>query len=73
MYLLQLYGIDDAIAKYVAALKRYTQPSTMSATQYVEALVDVKPRCGEVYNEYDLQRISIEGKHESVHHSMRSY
>lgn len=50
-YLFQTYPADDVIAEMDATLKHYTQPRTMSPTQYAEDLVPKLLRRGEVYDQ----------------------
>lgn len=66
---------DDIISGvgFASALTRYNQPSTMSTTHYVEALVSKSLGCGEVSDEYALNEIFIDGLPETVRHSMRWY
>lgn len=72
-YLFQTYEFDDVIIKADAAQARFTQFSTLSPTQYAEALAAKLFRGGEGYDEYLLKRIFIEGLYESVCHSTPSF
>lgn len=72
-YLLETYATDDVIAETDAEILRFTQPPTKSPTEYAEALWNKALRCDRVYDEYVLKGIFIEGLHESIRHSMRSY
>lgn len=51
-YLLQTYATNDVIAETDAAWKSYTQPYTMTPTQYAKALVPKSLKFAEVYEEY---------------------
>lgn len=59
-YPFQTYAIDDIIAETGATLACLAQPCTMFPTQYAESLVYKSLRCGEFYDEYVLEGISIE-------------
>lgn len=72
-YFHQTYAADDVIPDTDAALARYTQSSTISRTEDLEALITKSLTCREVYNEYDLKGILIEGIHNTGLSSMRSY
>lgn len=54
-YLLQTYTTDDVIAETDAALTRCIRQSTVSPTQYTEAVVATSLTCGEVNYENVLK------------------
>lgn len=68
--LLHIYATDNVIAETGAALTRYIQASTMLLPRYAEALIAMSLKCGEVYDEYFLRGVFIEGSHGSVRQSM---
>lgn len=72
-YLLQTYVSDHVIAKTDAALIRYNKLTAISTISSKNALVTRSLRCAELYDEDVLNGIFIEGLHESVLHSTKSY
>lgn len=72
-YLLQTYVTNAVIAQTDATQTRITQLSTMLTILHAKGLKIKSLRCGEVYEQYVLKRIFIEGVHKSVRHSMTEY
>lgn len=60
IYLIYTYATDDVIEKINAALTRYTPHSTMSPTQYAEALLSSFRKCGEVFDKNVLKTLFID-------------
>lgn len=63
----------DVIAENNATLTRYTDPSTLTASQHAAALTNKSFRCGEIYEEYVWKVIFVKGLQESNLHTMRLY
>lgn len=72
-YLLETYSADDVTFKTDAATTRYNDPSTVSRTQYTEALVAKSLRCGEIHDHYFPKGVFTESLQKSVSHAMQSF
>lgn len=69
-YPLYTYGTDNVIAKGHAEIRRITQPSTTTLTEFAEALWDKRLRGDLACHEFILKRIFIGSIHGSIRHSM---
>lgn len=54
-------------------MTHFTQPSDTSPFDYAKALWNMAPSCDHLYDKYILKSVSLDGRHESIGHSMRSY
>lgn len=70
---LTAHGLDDLIAKAKATIGNLKQPNNVSTARYSEVLYKKTLRCGRVYEQESLKKLSIEGLHELVRVSLRTY
>lgn len=71
--LLEKYATNEVNAETESEITRFKRPSNMTPSHYAEKLVTKKLQFGDVYEEFALNEIFIEGLNASTHHSIREY
>lgn len=72
-HLLAEYESDEIIAEKTADINAMKQQDNQTATKFSQYLWEKVLRCKQVYEEYFLKGIFIEGLYESFRHIMRTY
>lgn len=70
-FFLKKHATSEIIEQTLSNITRFVQPSNMILNQYAEELMTKILWSGDVYEEYTLNEIFIEGLDASIRHSVR--